>query len=102
MVQKFMAMLGREIGGLHEAAYLLGFFALLSQILALIRDKLLAFTFGAGPSLDVYYGAFRIPDFLFASIGSLVSASVLLPFFMEHFAKSESDGKHFFDSMFSV
>ena len=77
MVKKWFSFIGREIRGLHEAAYLLAIFALLSQVLGLVRDKLLAFTFGAGHSLDVYYAAFRIPDLLFASVGSLVSASIL-------------------------
>ena len=48
MVKKWFLFIGREIRGLHEAAYLLATFALLSQILGLVRDKMLAFTFGAG------------------------------------------------------
>ena len=57
-------MLHKEIRGLHEAAYLLAFFTFGSQIVALIRDRLLAHTFGAGETLDVFYAAFRIPDLL--------------------------------------
>lgn len=102
MVSKLLRALGREIKGLHEAAYLLAGFAVLSQILALGRDKLLAFMFGANVSLDIYYAAFRIPDVIFISIGSLVSASVLLPYFVERFSKSEGEGKQFLDSMFTV
>ncbi len=64
---------------MHEAAYLLAAFALLSQLLALVRDRLLAGTFGAGHTLDVYYAAFRIPDFLFATLASLLSLYALLP-----------------------
>jgi len=94
--------MGREIRGLHEAAYVLAIFALLSQILALFRDKLLAFTFGAGHQLDIYYAAFRIPDFIFALIGSLVSASILLPFFIDSFSKSQEEGKSFSDSIFTL
>jgi len=93
MVKKWFSVIGREIHGLHEAAYLLAGFAFLSQILALIRDKLLAYSFGAGHSLDVYYASFRIPDLIFVSIGSLVSASVLLPFFIERFEKGREQGK---------
>jgi putative peptidoglycan lipid II flippase len=94
--------MGREIKGLHEAAYVLAAFALLSQILALFRDKLLAYTFGAGHQLDIYYAAFRVPDFIFAIIGSLVSASILLPFFIESFSKGPEEGKSFSDSIFTV
>ena len=102
MVKKWFSVIGREIRGLHEAAYLLAIFAFLSQLLALVRDKLLAFTFGAGHSLDVYYASFRIPDLIFVSVGSLVSASILLPFFIERFEKGHEQGKRFSDSMFTV
>ena len=73
MVGRFFSILHREIRGLHEAAYFLGLFALLSAILALIRDRLLAHYFGAGEILDVYYAAFRIPDLVFVSIASRFS-----------------------------
>ena len=102
MVKKWFSVIGREIKGLHEAAYLLAGFAFLSQILALIRDKLLAFSFGAGHSLDIYYASFRIPDLIFVSVGSLVSASILLPFFIERFEKGRDQGKNFSDSIFTV
>ncbi len=102
MVKRFLEMMGKEIGGLHEAAYLLAFFAFLSQILALVRDKLLAYNFGAGHDLDIYYAAFRIPDLIFVSIASMVSASVLVPFFIERFNRDEDKGKRFIDSIFTA
>ena len=58
---------------MHQAAYVLAAFALLSQSLALVRDRLFAAQFGAGHTLDVYYAAFRIPDLLFAGVASLLS-----------------------------
>ena len=64
---------------MHQAAYVLAAFALLSQLLALVRDRLFAAEFGAGHTLDVYYAAFRIPDFLFATVASLLSLYALLP-----------------------
>lgn len=102
MVKRWLSFIGKEIRGLHEAAYLLGAFALLSQILALFRDKLLAFSFGADKALDIYYASFRVPDLIFVSIGSLVSASILLPFFIERFEASPEKGKTFSNSVFTV
>ncbi len=102
MVKRWFSFIGQEIRGLHEAAYLLAIFAALSLVLALIRDKLLAYTFGAGQALDVYYAAFRIPDLIFATIGSLVSASILLPYFIERFETSKEKGRLFSDSIFTV
>lgn len=102
MVKKFFEMVGKEIVGLHEAAYLLAFFAFLSQILALVRDKLLAYNFGAGHILDIYYSAFRIPDLIFVSVASIVSASVLVPFFIDRFNNDSDRGRRFIDSIFSA
>lgn len=94
-------MLGREISGLHEAAYLLGGCALASQLLALVRDRVFASTFGASRTLDIYYASFRIPDLIFVSVASLVSVSVLLPFLVEKFKKGEDVGKRYVDTSFS-
>jgi putative peptidoglycan lipid II flippase len=102
MVKKWFSVLGREIRGLHEAAYLLAFFALVSQLLALVRDKLLAYSFGAGHELDIYYASFRIPDLIFVSIGSLVSASILLPYFIDRFGRNQDDGRSFSNEIFTL
>ena len=102
MVGRIVSFIQKEIGGLHEAAYLLAIAAVASQFLALFRDRLLAHMFGAGTTLDLYYGAFRLPDILFATIGSLVSASVLIPFLSQKFKESDETGKHFFDAVFTV
>lgn len=64
---------------MHSAAYLLALFALFSQLLALVRDRLFAGTFGASHTLDLYFAAFRLPDFLFATVASLLSLYALLP-----------------------
>lgn len=101
MVKKVIALMKKEVGGLHEAAYLLAFFTFLSQVLAVVRDRILAGTFGAGSILDVYYASFKIPDTVFVSLASLVSASIIIPFIIE----KEKDGKEsvhkFLNSVFS-
>lgn len=82
-MQRLFKFVEGEIRGLHEAAYLLGFFAVLSTVLALFRDRLLAATFGASELLDVYYAAFRIPDLVYISIASMVSVFILVPILNE-------------------
>lgn len=64
---------------MHQAAYLLAGLTLVSQILALLRDRLFAHSFGASTTLDLYYASFKIPDLVFALVASLVSAYVLIP-----------------------
>ena len=39
-----------------------------SYVLGLLRDRVLAHTFGASSHLDSYYAAFLIPDFIFLDI----------------------------------
>jgi putative peptidoglycan lipid II flippase len=89
-----------QIKGLHQAAYVIGLFAILSQIFALLRDRLLASTFGAGVELDMYYAAFRLPDILFVLLALFFSVSILVP----QVVKKQDDVKElnrYFNSIFT-
>jgi len=105
MVKRIFSFLNKEINGINEAALLLGGFAFISQILGLIRDRMLAYFVGAGPTLDVYYAAFRIPDFLYISIASLASITVLLPFVVNKINQNNNDNREahrFISNVFSA
>lgn len=95
MVERILGLFRKEWHGLTDAALLLATFALLSQILALVRDRLFAHMFGAGATLDVYYAAFRIPDLLFAGFVSFVSAAVVIPLFVERAGRSSLEARVF-------
>jgi putative peptidoglycan lipid II flippase len=101
MVKRIFSIFGKEIDGLHEAAYLLAAATVTSQILALVRDKLLAYFFGAGHTLDLYYSSFRISDMIYATIASMVAASVLVPFLIKK-NREHDEARHFIDHTFSV
>jgi putative peptidoglycan lipid II flippase len=101
MVNRLLSFFNRKISGLHEAAYLLALFTFLSQLLALVRDRMLAHFFGAGATLDIYYAAFRIPDIIFVSVASVVSLSVLIPFLVERIDRDVEEAKRFVNSIFS-
>jgi putative peptidoglycan lipid II flippase len=62
---------------------------LLAKILGLVRDRILASTFGAGDSLDIYYAAFRIPDFIFSLLilGALFAA--FIPVYTDYLVKRD-------------
>lgn len=103
MVERLLRIIHKEWSGLHEAAFLLGTFALLSQVLGLVRDRLLAHLFGAGEVLDVYYAAFRTPDLVYASIASFVAVTVLIPFILERIEGNDlGRARQFLNSVFSV
>jgi len=60
----------------RSAALLLGFFALVSRAIGLIRDKYIAYTFGAGAATDAYNIAFNLPDLInYLLIGGAASIS---------------------------
>lgn len=104
MVKKLFTFLNKEFHGVNEAALLLGSFAFLSQILGLVRDRLLAHSVGAGINLDIYYAAFRIPDFLYVSVASLASITVLMPFIVEKMKgeNGKKDAQKFLNTIFSA
>ena len=102
MVKKIFKLFHSEVSGIHQAAAILGLFTLLSQVLALFRDRMLASYFGATHSLDLYYASFRIPDFIFASVASLVSISVLIPFLSDRMENKKDGTRKFLDSVFTT
>ncbi len=83
MVRRVLRLVYKEVRGLHQAAYVLALFAFTSQLLALVRDRMLAHQFGAGVELDIYYAAFRVPDLLYVLFASSLSVYVLIPFVTE-------------------
>ncbi len=104
MHKKILTFLNKEFNGVNEAALLLGIFSFASQILGLIRDRILASVIGPGNVLDTYYAAFRIPDFLYISIASLASVTVLLPFLIDRIKQNDGNKKaqDFLNNVFSA
>ncbi len=94
-------MMYQEVRGLHQAAYVLALFAIGSQFLALLRDRLLAHQFGAGAELDIYYAAFRIPDLLFVLFASTLSVYVLIPFVSQD-KQAGSNGSRLLSQIFTL
>src|SRR3989344_3467508 len=65
------------IGG----AILIAVFSILSRLLGLLSDRLLASHFGAGSILDSYYAAFRLPDLIFNTLVFGALAAAFIPVF---------------------
>ncbi len=103
MVKRVFNFVYQEVRGLHQAAYVLALFAFASQVLAIVRDRLLAHTFGAGTELDLYYAAFRIPDLLFVLFASALSVFVLLPFVTKKTEQNDhTEGANVLSQMFTL
>ena len=107
MVSKLIKLLNKDITTMNQVALVLAVFSFLSQIFGLIRDRLLASMIGPSANLDVYYAAFRIPDFIYNSFGILFSVTVLIPFITEYLQEEKEKGnstklRSFLNSVFTV
>src|SRR3989344_5592588 len=60
------------------AAIILSGATLLSRLVGVIRDRVLAHYYGAGPVMDTYYAAFKIPDLIYSLliIGALTAGFI--------------------------
>ena len=86
MIKRFLNSQTKSISG---AAIVLAISTIISGFLGLIRDRLLASTFGAGIETSIYFAAFRIPDLIY---NILILGGVLvafLPLFSEYFTENK-------------
>jgi putative peptidoglycan lipid II flippase len=68
---------------------LLAVFSVLSVLLGIVRDRLLAVYVGVGPVLDVYNASFRIPDLIYGVFLAFITAGTVVPFL----TRENKDGK---------
>ena len=75
---------------IEKGALIIGFATIVGSILGILKNTVLAAKFGASRDLDIYFAAFRVPDFLY----SLLVFSSLSSSFMPIFAKAIKNGKN--------
>jgi putative peptidoglycan lipid II flippase len=93
---KWTGIFHTDFADIHHAAFLLSIFSLFSALLGLMRDRLLAGIFGASLELDIYFAAFRVPDFIYTVLLLFAASTALIPLFLryvnneaEHYKKAE-------------
>lgn len=89
-----------RFNSLLNAAILVGIGGLLSRLLGLLRDRLLAGSFGASRELDIYYAAFRLPDFIYNLLIGGAIAAAFIPLFTS--LKEEKKRSEFASSALNV
>lgn len=87
MLKKILFRLETTILG---GAIIVGLASVLSRLVGLIRDRLLASTFGAGEVLDVYYAAFRLPDFIFNIFVLGALSASFIPVFLDYWHRDQA------------
>ncbi|MBI2096996.1 MAG: hypothetical protein HYT40_02495, partial [Candidatus Sungbacteria bacterium] len=95
-------MLQKEIPSIHGAAFLIGAAGLLSRILGVLRDRLLASHFGASRTLDVYYASFQIPDFLFTVFLVGAASAAIVPLLIEYQQSDEKKASLLIGGLLSI
>ncbi len=76
------------------AAFVIMATIILSQVLGLVRQRLLVGIFGASNTLGVYLASSRLPDFLFQLIIAGALASSFIPVFSDYLTKNKNYEAH--------
>ncbi|HOK35169.1 MAG TPA: murein biosynthesis integral membrane protein MurJ [Candidatus Pacearchaeota archaeon] len=84
-------LLNHRTKNITSAAFIILITTLIAKILGLLRDRVLAGLFGAGDELDIYFAAFRIPDFLFNVLILGAISTAFIPVFAEYHLSSKEE-----------
>lgn len=83
-------LISHPINNITVAAALVALFSVASRLLGIVRDHILAGSFGAGAELDIYYAAFRVPDFIYNLVVLGALSAGFIPVFSEMIKRSET------------
>ncbi len=90
-LQKGLSLLLQRQTNILSAAFVIMGTVILSQILGLIRQRLLASIFGASNILGVYLASNKFPDMLFQLIIAGALSSAFIPIFSEYLSKDKKE-----------
>jgi putative peptidoglycan lipid II flippase len=86
VVNKLLASKSKTLAG---AAIILGATSLMSRLLGLVRERMIAHNFGASDLTDIYYISFRLPDLVYNLLVLGAISSAFIPIFSGYLAKNE-------------
>lgn len=89
--QKSLSWITKQQTNILSAAFVLMATAILSQLLGLLRQRLLVANFGASDTLGVYLASSKIPDFFFQLIIAGALATAFIPVFSNFLSKDKKD-----------
>lgn len=99
MVKRILFKLRNSVAG---GAIIIASFSVISRLLGLVRDRLLASSFGAGDVLDVYYASFRLPDLVFNTLVLGALSVAFIPIFMEYWHKNKDEAWDIANSVLNI
>src|SRR3989338_5481940 len=95
---KFTKIFHADLENIHHAALWLGFFGISADILGLFRDRFLAGMFGASRTLDIYFAAFRVPDFIYTFMLLFTASTAIIPIFLKKYGEKKGAAEELFGS----
>lgn len=98
---KFLKNLEAEFS-ISKAAFIVGFFTLITKFLAIYRDRVFAAKFGQNAVLDSYFSAFRIPDFIAGLLILGTLSAAFLPFYAELRTKDNAKAEELANSVLTA
>jgi len=81
-----------------SAAFFIIATTVLTQILGIVKYRLLVSVFGASNNLGVFLASFRIPDFIFQVFIASSVSSIFIPLFSEFVGERREEGDKFASS----
>jgi putative peptidoglycan lipid II flippase len=99
-VKKFWYEISQKKLTIPSAAVILGATYLISNILGVVRERLIAAQFGAGHLTDIFYASFKIPDAIYNLLVLGAVSSAFVPIYMDALKKKEREESNFIASNF--
>ncbi len=84
-----LKILNSQSKSITGAAIIISGATLVSRLVGLLRDRIFAHYFGAGPTMDAYYAAFKIPDLVYNLLIVGALSAGFIPAFTKLFNNSE-------------
>lgn len=92
--KKSINLLLKQQSNILSAAIVIMVTIIFSQVLGLVRQRLLVAIFGASDTLGVYLVSARVPDFLFQLIIAGALSSAFIPIFSDYLVKGKEKEGH--------
>lgn len=92
--KKSLNLLTRRQTNILSAAFVIMATVILSQVLGLIRQRLLVGIFGASDTLGIYFYASQLPDTLFQLTIAAALTTAFIPVFSDYLSKSKEAEAH--------
>jgi putative peptidoglycan lipid II flippase len=101
-IKKGLSLLTKRQTNILSAAIIIMATIILSQVLGLVRQRLLVSIFGASNLLGIYLYGIQLPDALFQVVIAGALYSAFIPVFSDFLAKSDEKDAHVFASTLLV